>query len=159
MRNCRLPTRQGEDTSLVLKWGALEPCSRVEVAAIGEVARIRRKELGTFTHRGDWIEGRPIYRNEVGEPRYLRLSENKPGWSVGPTPNITLSFTCNPCLLGFTLRGGRGTLSPGSPEAGPSVRHGRQGWHWKDSNGQWKETNGRLIVTCHNSNTGIKSGS
>ena len=150
---------QGEDTSLVLKWGALEPCSRVEVAAIGEVARIRRKELGTFTHRGDWIEGRPIYRNEVGEPRYLRLSENKPGWSVGPTPDITLSFTCNPCLLGFTLRGGRGTLSPGSPEAGPSVRHGRQGWHWKDSNGQWKETNGRLIVTCHNSNTGIKSGS
>ena len=140
---------QKEDTSLVMEWGALEPCSRVEVAARGEVARIRRKELGSCVPMGDWIEGRPIYRNEEGEPRYLRLSESKPGWSVGPTPDITLSFTCDPCLLGFTLRSGRGTLSPGSLEAGPSVRHGRDGWHWKDGRGDWRETDGRLIVTCH----------
>ena len=140
---------QEEDTSLVIERGSLEPCRRVEVAAIGEVARTRRKELGSFVPMGDWIEGRPIYRNEVGEPRYLRLSESKPGWSVGPTPDITLSFTCDPCLLGFTLRSGRGTLSPGSLEAGPSVRHGREGWHWKDSRGDWRETRGRLIVTCH----------
>ena len=149
---------QGEDTSLVLEWGALEPCSRVEVAAIGEVARTRRKELGSFTHRGDWIEGRPIYRNEVGEPRYLRLSESKPGWSIGPTPNLTLSFTCDPCLLGFTVRSGRGTLSPGSLEAGPSARHGMEGWHWKDGRGDWRESSGRLTVTCHKGDTAIEPG-
>ena len=150
---------QGEDTSLVLEWGALQPCSRLEVKAIGEVARTRRKELGSFTHRGDWIEGRPIYGNEADEPRYLRMAEGKSGWWIGPSPNISVSFTCSTCLLGATLKSGRGTTSPGSLEAGPSVRHGREGWHWKDRNGDWRETSGRLIVTCHTSNTRIRPGS
>ena len=141
---------QEEDTSLVLERGALEPCERVVVAAIGQLARTRRKELGTFVPTGNWIKGRPVYGNKDGSPRYLRMAEGRPGWGISPSPNLTGSFT---------LASGRGTVSPGSLEAGPSVRQGWKGWQWKDSRGGWREANGRLIVACHTSNNGIKPGS
>ena len=130
----------------------------MEVKAIGELARTRRKELGSYVPTGNWIEGRPVYGNEEGEPRYLRLAEGKPGWGIGPSPALTVSTTCSTCLGGATLKSGRGTLSPGSLKAGPSVRKGQQGWQWKDGRGNWRESIGRLIVTCHSSNTEILPG-
>ena len=135
---------RSDDRSLGLEWGVLEPCRRVEVAARGEAVWTRQEEeLGSFSPTGRWQEGRPVYGKTGGETRYLRMAEGKSGWLLSPTLRGG----------GGLLESARGTLSPGDPAAGPSVRFGREGWWYWDGGewwegGEWRDSRGQLTVTC-----------
>ena len=107
------------------------------MAARGEAATVRQQELGSYSATGLWLEGRPVYEKTEGETRYLRMEEGKSGWQVGPTLVGT----------GAWLTSGRGTLSPGDPAAGASVRNGWEGWQYADG-GEWQESRGLVTVTC-----------
>ena len=83
-----------------------------------------------LSHRlevGRWSEGRPVYKKVNGETRYLLVGEGLTGWVIDDSTASTGAF----------IEGGRGTNSPSSPEAGPSVRFGWTGWVYADYDGEW----------------------
>ena len=128
-----------DDRSLDLEWGGLEPCRRVEVAARGKAATVRQHEMGSYLPTGSWLDGRPVYRKEEGETRYLRMAEVKIGWRVTTTQEGTSSW----------LVSGRSTLSPGDPSAERSLEQEQEGWKYVDSDGEWQDSRGQITVTCH----------
>ena len=85
-----------------------------------------------LSHRlevGRWSEGRPVYKKVDGETtRYLLVAEGAAVWCI----------TDSTTAPGGWISSGRGTNSPSSPEAGPSVRVGYTGWRYADSDG-WQE--------------------
>ena len=129
---------RSDDRSLGLQWTGLQPCSKVEVAARGEASRVHGKSLGSYFPTGSWLEGRPVYSKTEGETRYLRVAEGNTGWGVSDELNGDGGFFAS----------GRGTLSPGDPAAGASVRFGREGWRYVDSDGEWRDSRGQVTVTC-----------
>ena len=80
---------------------------------------------------GRWSEGRPVFKKVDGEPRFLLVKEGD--WSIRSSTTAT----------GGWIQSGRGTNSPSSPEAGPSVREGVTRWRYVPG---WKE--GDISVTC-----------
>ena len=126
-----------DDRSLGLKQGSLEPCGRVEVTGRGKIATIMQHVMGDYFPAGNWLDGRPVYKKNEGETRYLRMEEGLGNWLV----SATLVGT------GLYLESGRATNSPGSPAAGPSVRLGREGWRYWDGL-EWQDSKGELAVTC-----------
>ena len=128
---------QSDDRSLGLQWTGLQPCSKVEVAARGEAARSQDKSLGSYFPTGSWLEGRPVYSKTEGETHYLRVPEGATDWGVSDELNGEIGF----------FNSGRGTLSPGDPAAGASVREGVEGWvYWSD--GELQDSRGQVTVTC-----------
>ena len=87
---------------------------------------------------GRWSEGRPVFKKVDGEPRFLLMV--KEGWIDW---NIMMSTTST-AGSEVKIESGRGTNSPASPEAGPSVRYGVTKWRYFASG--WKE--GVISVTC-----------
>ena len=128
---------QSDDRSLGLEWGGLEPCRRVEVAARGEAAKKHKSKLGSYSATGRWLEGRPVYEKTEGATRHLRMAEGRTDWQVSSRLVGT----------GASLESGRGTLSPGDPAAGASVRSGVEGWRYWDG-GEWQDSRGLVTVTC-----------
>ena len=125
---------QSDDRSLGLQWGGLEPCARVEVG--GRALPAGDTDIGSYTPTGNWRSGRPIYRQTAGGTRYLKLILG--AWGVYPKQ----------LGVGPTLRSGRGTLSPGDPAAGPSVKEGLEGWKFWDGSTH-KDSRGMITVICH----------
>ena len=83
-----------------------------------------------------WSSGRPVYKlvnSEVN--RYLLVKEGKINWTIRRSINATTAF----------IRSGRGTNSPTSAEAGPSVRLGITRWRYYNS-GSRKEAD--ITVSC-----------
>ena len=80
---------------------------------------------------GRWSRGRPVFKKVDGETRFL---------IVGTVWYIKRSTTGT----GGWIKSGRGTNSPSSPKAGPSVRLGVTRWRYSDNG--WKE--GNISVTC-----------
>ena len=85
--------------------------------------------------RGEWSQGRPVFRKVDGESRVLLVEEGKTAWSI--KKSVAAS--------GAHILGGRATNSPTSPEAGPSIRDGVQKWRYAVG-GVWKE--GAISITC-----------
>ena len=85
--------------------------------------------------RGEWSQGRPVFRKVEGESRVLLVKEGKTAWSI--KKSVAAS--------GAHILGGRATNSPTSPEAGPSIRDGVQKWRYAVG-GVWKE--GAISITC-----------
>ena len=139
--NTDLGLWQDDDHSFGLEWGGLEPCSEVEVATGGEVARLQGQASGSYFHTGSWAEGRPVYAKTVGTPGFLRLKDSHVGWEVAPTVSGNLSW----------ISGGRGTLSPGDPAAGGSFRYrdDRQAWaYWHEERKEWRDSKGQITIIC-----------
>ena len=114
------------------------------MAARGEAANTRQQELGSYLPTGDWLQGRPVYSKAEGETRYLSMVEWGVGWAV--TDKQVVASLASSGGRAF-LASGRGTISPGDPAAGPSVRGGWQGWsYWSD--GEWLDSRGQVTVTC-----------
>ena len=128
---------QADDSSLSLQWGGLKPCRKVEVAGKGEVARLRGGELGSYVPTGSWLEGRPVYSKSKGGRRELRMDEGSNGWYVIPPGAGSHAL----------LASGRGSLSPGDPAAGGSVRAGLGGW-WYWGGTDWQDSGEQLNITC-----------
>ena len=84
---------------------------------------------------GRWSEGRPVYKKDDGETRYLLVREGGTTWSITDSTTDT----------GGWIQSGRGTNSPSSSEAGPSVKKGVTGWRYWD--GQ-NHTEGDISVIC-----------
>ena len=82
-----------------------------------------------------WSEGRPVFKKVDGKTRFLSVPEGKITWGIRSSTTGTESF----------IQSGRGTNSPSSPEAGPSVRFGTTRWRYTPGSG-WKE--GDIHVTC-----------
>ena len=90
-----------------------------------------------LSHRlevGRWSEGRPVYK-KVDRERFLVVKEGFSSWLIDDSTTGDEAF----------IRSGRGTNSPSSPEAGPSVRLGWNGWVYADGDG-WQE--GDINVSC-----------
>ena len=137
--NTDLGLWQDDDISLGLEWGSLEPCKEVEVDAGGEVARLQGQARGSYFPTGSWAEGRPVYAKVEGTPGFLRMKDSHVGWQFAPTESGNFTW----------LTGERGTLSPGDPAAGGSLRVGQEGWnYWDDAGREWKESRGQLTVNC-----------
>ena len=82
---------------------------------------------------GTWSEGRPVFKKVGGETRFLFIKEGRTEWYV--SGSITGDDTY--------LVSGRATNSPGSPEAGPSVRSGTTSWRYFDE-GNLKKVPGTI---------------
>ena len=142
------------DTSLLLSPGPLEPCPRVTVATGGESGRQQGEAAGVFLPvAGRMSAGRPVYRQLGGGSKYLVLRERYSVWGVGDGVADTAGY----------IQSGRGTNSPGHPEAGPSKRARVRGWRFSNVEQEanfleytkvqtmtvrksWKE--GNISVTC-----------
>ena len=78
---------------------------------------------------GKWSSGRPVFKKVDGEQRFLYVKEGTSYWSIRDSLNITTSLS---------MKSGRATNSPTSPEAGPSDRYGVTRWRfWNGAN--WVE--------------------
>ena len=82
---------------------------------------------------GTWSEGRPVFKKVGGETRFLFIKEGRTEWYV--SGSITGDDTY--------LVSGRATNSPGSAEAGPSVRSGTTSWRYFDE-GNLKKVPGTI---------------
>ena len=97
---------------------------------------------------GTWSKGRPVFKKVDGETRYLFVKDGNSGtygaWYVMDSTTGDMGVGSKNKQF---LRSGRGTNSPGSPFAGPSVRYGTSNWLYNDggkpSPGNWKEVPGR----------------
>ena len=130
--------RKRDDPSLKLESGSLEPCSRVDVAARGEAAEILQSRLGSYYPEGRWSQGRPIYRFKGDkEINYLRVAPGAAFWTLMDSPTSR----------GAYLQGGKGTLSPGDPAAGPNLKSGLEGWNYYTGK-EWEDSGSRVTVSC-----------
>ena len=96
------------------------------------------KELIVLCNRlevGRWSSGRPVFKKVNGKPWFMLMKEGHPVWSIRSSTTAT----------GAKILSGRGTNSPSSPEAGPSVRFGWTGWDYWDGS-KWVE--GDISVIC-----------
>ena len=130
--------RKRDDESLKLEFGSLAPCSRVDVAARGEAGEILKSRLGSYYPEGRWSQGRPIYRF-TGDRKinYLRVAPGAAFWSLSESATS----------LGGYLQGGKGTLSPGDPAAGPNLKSGLEGWNYWTGK-EWEDSGSRVTVSC-----------
>ena len=84
-----------------------------------------------------WSEGRPVFKKVDGrKPQFLLIKEGEFFWSIRASTTAT----------GIGIHGGKGTNSPGSPQAGSSDWLGLNGWVFVNDRGKWTE--GELSVTC-----------
>jgi hypothetical protein len=128
-----------DDNTIKLEMKEMTPCTEVEVQATGEAATAQSLSLGTYLPTGSWVSGRPVYMKEGGG-RFLLVPEAKVSWQIMDTIANSGSY----------IQSGRGTLSPGQVEAGPSERNGKMGWvYW--NNGQWRDSAEKIRVTCKQS--------
>merc|ERR1711953_372215 len=146
-QNTRLPPKRNweyikndgwtnDDTSLTLTFTTLSPCKMVRVTGRGDVVEKQPESLGDYRLEvGRWSGGRPVYKKVGGQARYLLMPEGSTNWGIDDSTTGT----------GAWITSGRGTNSPSSPEAGPSVRLGMTGWEYADG-GEWQE--GDISVTC-----------
>ena len=84
---------------------------------------------------GRWSEGRPVFKKVDGN-WFLLVKEGEFFWSIRESTSASE----------IGIHGGKGTNSPGSPEAGSSDWLGWTGWVYVDERGKWTE--GDISVTC-----------
>ena len=84
---------------------------------------------------GRWSRGRPVFRKVGTDPKFLLVSAGVSEW-------VIQSSTTSP---GAFIISGRATNSPTSPEAGPTVRTGRNGWAYNHTG---FSIEGDISVTC-----------
>ena len=121
-----------KDPSLRLQPGHLDPCTQVFVTATGRAKTVQGSKLGTYTPTGDWMEGRPVYRQEKGKRYYLIIPEKGTTWAVHDTPKTRAGY----------IRNTKATNSPGDRAKGMR-------WEYLDGrpwDGEWRE--GDITVTC-----------
>ena len=88
---------------------------------------------------GRWSSGRPVFKKVDGEKKqkaFLVVKEGKAVWLISSSTTGTAG----------SIKSGRATNSPFSPEAGPSVKSGATRWRYFDSKAGWIE--GDISVTC-----------
>ena len=84
---------------------------------------------------GRWSAGRPVFKKVDGETRFLLVAEGLVSWLISSSTTGT----------GGWIKSGRGTNSPSSPKAGPSVRLGVTRWQYARGG---KFVEGGISVTC-----------
>ena len=70
--------------------------------------------------RGEWSQGRPVFRKVDGESRVFLVKDGKTTWSIRKSVAAGEAH----------ITSGRATNFPTSPEAGPSSRDGVQKWRY-----------------------------
>ena len=158
------------DSSLTLEFTTFSPsCQEVRVSGKGAVVEDQGSKLGDYRstninsletmksqlcsiiqryseklnklfnrlEEGMWSEGRPVFKKTDGrKPQFLLIKEGEFFWSIRASTTAT----------GIGIHGGKGTNSPGSPQAGCSAWLGLNGWVFVNDRGKWRE--GELSVTC-----------
>ena len=84
---------------------------------------------------GSWSKARPVFKKVNGYTRFLLVKFGEINWRIQSSTSGTAAYIVS----------GRGTNSPASPAAGPSVTEGVSRWRYWNGYG-WRE--GYISVTC-----------
>jgi len=126
------------DSTLRLDTSPSDPsscCTSIKVAATGPAGRVQGEKMGNYEWKGDWLNGRKLFRGGRDGDQYLRVPTGTSSWSIGSSRDGESG-----------IQSGKATTCPCSPAAGPSVRQGWDGWrYWNDD--EW-HVDRSISVTC-----------